>query len=63
MLMPCRDAALKLQPGVVDGITTRTDKDVYYYVFSIRAPDGTRKLIACDAATGEVVKPPGRSGD
>jgi hypothetical protein len=56
MLMPCREAALKLQPGVIENITTRVHREVYYYVFLIRAPDGTRKRIPCDAATGKAVK-------
>jgi uncharacterized membrane protein YkoI len=62
MQRPCREAALKLNPGVVERLSTRVRHGVHYYIFLTRASDGTEWLSACNANTGEIVKSVGLDG-
>jgi len=62
MLQPCREAALKLHPGVVERLSGRAQQGVYYYVFLIRDSDGIDWLIACHARSGRIVKTVGLDG-
>ena len=60
MLVACRDAALTLQPGAIESLTTQVRHGVYYYVFSIRAADRVQHQVICDAGTGKAEKAPGK---
>jgi uncharacterized membrane protein YkoI len=59
MLKPCREAALKRHPGVVERLRGEVHQGVYYYTLLIRASDDGRWLLACDSRTGAIVKEAG----